>query len=208
MHPEDVLSDTSEMGLRMSAARIADAIFDKEVDLREAFKKWDRKNLGGLDETEFQGALSSLGFDASPEMVSAVFKVFDLKGDGRVSCWEFTRGLHNLQAAAEATASEEERRARRDRKKASALRKQENQLTVIGAGLGGGHLPEATALSGALAGDDAACLRKALRAAEDAGVDAEDLKAAKLKLQELEEKAAAADALNPEMPQMGMDSNE
>ena len=34
------------------------------------------------------------------------------------------------------------------------------------------------------------------------------LKAAKLKLQELEEKAAAADALNPEMPQMGMDSNE
>ena len=79
------------------------------MDLREAFKKWDRKNLGGLDETEFQvgidfdiciqllrllhrhniiasvallgsvhvlrqGALSSLGFDASPEMVSAVFK--------------------------------------------------------------------------------------------------------------------------------------
>ena len=31
MHPEDVLSDTSEMGLRMSAARIADAIFDKEA---------------------------------------------------------------------------------------------------------------------------------------------------------------------------------
>eukprot|EP00435_Cladocopium_sp_Y103_P056183 s11_g18.t2 len=193
--PKDMLTDASEMGVRRSAARIADAIFDKEVDLREAFRSWDKKNLGGLDATEFQGALASLGFEATPETAAAVFTAFDLKGDGRVSCWEFTRGLHNLQAAAEATASEEERRARRDRKKASALRKQDKQLAVIGAGLGGGHLPEATALTGALAGNDAACLRKALRAAEDAGLDADELKAAKLKLQQLEELEAAEDAL-------------
>lgn len=32
---------------------------------------------------------------------------------------------------------------------------QDNQLAVVGAGLGGGHLPEAAALTGALAGNDA-----------------------------------------------------
>ena len=69
--------------------------------------------------------MASLGFDATPETAAAVFtagpsvsfpsivafntrschvlsaccvQAFDLKGDGRVSCWEFTRGLHNLQA--------------------------------------------------------------------------------------------------------------
>ena len=106
----------------------------RQIDLRNAFKQWDLKKCGGLDEEEFQalrelrmhsrrdcvfarafeGALASLGFDATPEVTAAVFKAppayckpseakmpveaFDLKGDGRVSCWEFTRGLHNLQA--------------------------------------------------------------------------------------------------------------
>lgn len=57
-----------------------------------------------------KGALASLGFDAAADVVEAVFKAreekspkrllceaFDLKGDGRVSCWEFTRSLHQLQ---------------------------------------------------------------------------------------------------------------
>ena len=34
------------------------------------------------------------------ELPVALAQAFDLKGDGRVSCWEFTRGLHNLQAGA------------------------------------------------------------------------------------------------------------
>ena len=114
---------------------------------------------------------------------------------------------------------------------------------MVGAGLGGGHLPEARPAShvglkwrragrGAVWGagrqqrrrglrllkanvlsDCEASLRKALHAAEDAGLDSSDLKAstihleakknrsrvacaqaARLKLQELEEREAAADA--------------
>ncbi|CAE8605904.1 unnamed protein product [Polarella glacialis] len=187
------LNDSSEAGVRQAAARIADSLFDKEIDLRKAFKQWDKDGSGGLDQKEFGAALESLGFGAAPEAVEAVFKAFDLKGDGRISSWELMRGLYSLQSAAEATADEKDRRDRRGRKLDSALRKQDEALTVVGAGLGGGRLPEA--VSWALAKGDVDALRTAVRAAEKAGLSPEDLKDARTKLRDLEEKAAARDEL-------------
>ena len=67
--------------------------FDKELNIRKAFQTWDGDGTGDLDVSEFTAALNSLGFSLDLLDAQAIFKFFDIDGDGRIKCWEFVRTL-------------------------------------------------------------------------------------------------------------------
>ena len=76
--------------------KIAGRVFEKEIILRKAFKKWDRDNNGHLDRNELTQVLNELGFSVNGNEVDILYNAFDLDGDGRISCWELVKGIGSL----------------------------------------------------------------------------------------------------------------
>ena len=76
--------------------KIATVIFEKELNLRKEFKRWDRDGSGALDRDELAHALNELGFSVGARDVETLYRAFDLDGDGRISCWELVKGIGSL----------------------------------------------------------------------------------------------------------------
>lgn len=92
------VEDESEDGVTAAVRRVASVVYDKEINIRAAFKTWDRDGSGKLDVSEFVSAMNSLGFSMDLADARHVFKAFDVDGDGRLACWEFVRTLGQFEA--------------------------------------------------------------------------------------------------------------
>lgn len=78
--------------------RVAQTVFDRELNIRKAFQTWDGSGTGSLDISEFTSALNSLGFSLDLLDAKAIFDCFDIDKDGRIKCWEFVRTLGQFEA--------------------------------------------------------------------------------------------------------------
>ena len=56
------LNDATEEAVHQGVRRIAQTVHGKEINLRNAFRQWDKDGSGALDVNEFVAALNSLGF--------------------------------------------------------------------------------------------------------------------------------------------------
>ena len=64
---------------------------DQKVDLREAFRVFDRDGNGFITKSELSQALSALGEDVPEDEVENMIKHADLDGDGQVNFLDFTK---------------------------------------------------------------------------------------------------------------------
>ena len=96
----EALELESESGdaVNQAVRRVAEVVFDKEINIRSAFKTWDSDGSGKLDVSEFVSAMNSLGFSMDLADARHVFKAFDVDGDGKLACWEFVRTLGSFEA--------------------------------------------------------------------------------------------------------------
>ena len=88
MAPDGISADVSA-----AVSRIAESIFERELQVQKLFRKWDRNGDGALDTSEFTSALNALGFSIDLTDARTLFRHFDLNNDGKVACWEFVRTL-------------------------------------------------------------------------------------------------------------------
>ncbi|CAE8683118.1 unnamed protein product, partial [Polarella glacialis] len=77
-------------------AKVARAVYERELSLQKAFQRWDADGSGSLDLRELKKALDDLGFALGADGLRTVFAAFDVNGDGRLSCWELVQGLSGL----------------------------------------------------------------------------------------------------------------
>jgi hypothetical protein len=89
------------MDAQQLASSVACSVFEKELNLRKAFSKYDVDGSDTLDRTEFQSVMAEVGAD-NPTSADAVFDLFDTDGNGIISSNEFTEALldYGGQAAA------------------------------------------------------------------------------------------------------------
>ena len=100
-------SEDSDVVLKGVLGRIAGTVFGQEINVRQAFKRWDADGSGSLNLEEFVSALNSLGFSVDVESADALFSAFDLQGDGKIACWEMVKALGSIHAEAELLAQAE-----------------------------------------------------------------------------------------------------
>ena len=58
--------------------RIAESVFEKELQVRALFRKWGTSGDGSLSISEFTAALNSLGFSVDLQDAKALFRHFDV----------------------------------------------------------------------------------------------------------------------------------
>ncbi len=92
------VEEETDAGVNQAVRRVAEVVFNKEINIRSAFKTWDRDGSGKLDVSEFVSAMNSLGFSMDLADARHVFKAFDVDGDGKLACWEFVRTLGAFEA--------------------------------------------------------------------------------------------------------------
>ena len=90
---ESLEADSTDEGVSSAVQRVAEVVYDKEINIRSAFRTWDSDGSGKLDISEFVSAMNSLGFSMDLADARRVFKAFDVDGDGKLACWEFVRTL-------------------------------------------------------------------------------------------------------------------
>lgn len=101
--------------------KIAKVIYEREINLRKQFKKWDKDGSQGLDVNEMAKALNEIGFSVTIEEATIIFDAFDLDGDQTISCWELVRGIGSLDPQIRMTEAQLEReRGRREAEEQAA----------------------------------------------------------------------------------------
>ena len=70
-----VMSVVSPRAVR-TVFRVAQTVFDRELNIRKAFQTWDGSGTGSLDISEFTSALNSLGFSLDLLDAKAIFDCF------------------------------------------------------------------------------------------------------------------------------------
>ena len=76
------VQEETDSGINAAVRRVATVVYDKEINIRSAFRTWDRDGSGSLDVSEFVSAMNSLGFSMDLADARHVFKAFDVDGDG------------------------------------------------------------------------------------------------------------------------------
>lgn len=65
--------------------------YDNEIDLRNAWKIFDKDNTGTISCVELKHVLCNIGEKLSPEEIEDLLKEADPDSDGKVQCEEFIR---------------------------------------------------------------------------------------------------------------------
>lgn len=78
--------------------RIAQGIFSQEINLRQAFHRFDVDGSGGLSASEFTALLNEVGFSVDLNTAEALFHTFDINADEEIALWELCRTLGGLVA--------------------------------------------------------------------------------------------------------------
>ena len=84
---------------------IACSVFEKELNMRKSFAKWDADNDGNVTQDEFNCAISELGYGMSVDTLQECFNLFDHDGNGTLSIDEFTASLLDYGGAAPSPSS-------------------------------------------------------------------------------------------------------
>ena len=78
--------------------KIATAVFEKELNLRKQFKRWDKDGSGGLDKDELTDALSDLGMKLTPAQANSVVRKYAPSGADELTREQFLKCVDDLQA--------------------------------------------------------------------------------------------------------------
>ena len=101
-HLERIATKRTALGVeddnvKGAVRKVAQVVFDRELNVRRAFQTWDANGSGDLDIGEFTSAMNSLGFSLDLVDAKHIFQLFDIDGDGRIKCWEFVRTLGQFE---------------------------------------------------------------------------------------------------------------
>jgi len=91
-----VFAADSSTHLHAALERIVLAVYEEELNLRKAFKKFDKNNSQALSLDEFTGALGELGFCMDSGTAQRIFDAFDLNRNGEIASWEFVKTIRSL----------------------------------------------------------------------------------------------------------------
>jgi Ca2+-binding EF-hand superfamily protein len=75
------------------AVSLACSIFEKELNMRKAFSRYDKNSDGTIDRDEFAEVMNSCMSPGNAAAMDEVFGLFDSDGNGRLSIQEFTDAL-------------------------------------------------------------------------------------------------------------------